>query len=185
MCKINLSILIATMPSRKESFHKLINDLGLQTCNVLNVEILSDDSIDINIGQKRNLLLSRAKGEYIVFIDDDDEVSSDYIALILNAAKFKSDCIGINGIITTNGKNKMQWYISKSYKKWFTSKGIYYRTPNHISPVKRELAMLAGFPDISHAEDFTYSMRLLPYLKTETIIKQPIYHYKFISNKTA
>lgn len=180
---IKLSILIATMPSRKESFYRLLDSLNYQLCNTFGVEILSDDSMHINVGQKRNSLLLRAKGEYIVFIDDDDEISGDYINLILNAAKFNPDCIGINGFITTNGKNKMQWYISKSYKRWFTHKGIYYRTPNHISPVKRLLALEAMFPEIAHAEDYEYSMRLLPLLKSEYIISEPLYFYKYISNK--
>lgn len=171
------------MPARKESFYKLLDSLNYQLCTTQGVEILSDDSMSYNIGIKRNALLKRAKGEYVVFIDDDDEVSPDYINLILIAIKFNPDCIGINGSITTNGLNSMKWYISMFYKRWFTNKGIYYRTPNHISPVKRELALQAMFPEISHAEDYEYSMRLLPLLKTEYIISEPIYTYKYISNK--
>lgn len=181
--EIKLSILIATMPSRKESFYKLLDTINYQLCTIMDVEIISDDSMHINIGQKRNSLLLRAKGEYIVFIDDDDDISGDYISLILNATKFNPDCIGINGFITTNGLNSMKWYISIFYKRWFTMKGTYYRTPNHISPVKRELALQAMFPEISHAEDYEYSMRLLPLLKTEYIISEPIYTYKYVTNK--
>ena len=68
--------------------------------------------------------------------------------------------------------------------EWHQSGGIYYRTPNHISPVKRELALQAGFPEIAFGEDHEYSKRLLPLLKTETIIKENLYHYDFYEQKS-
>jgi hypothetical protein len=60
---------------------------------------------------------------------------------------------------------------------------VYFRTPNHISPVRRELALQAGFPDVTYAEDREYSKRLLPLCKNEAKIKGSIYHYKYISKK--
>jgi len=104
--------------------------------------------------------------------------------LILEAIQSNSDCIGISGIITTNGRDQRQWHISKEYGHWHTAPdGTYLRTPNHISPVKRELALQAGFPEIPFGEDAEYSRRLLPLLKTETIIKENIYHYKYVKHK--
>lgn len=181
--EIVLSVLIATMPTRKESFYNLLEQLNIQCQFGKPVEILSDSSTNHNIGVKRNSLLLRSRGKYILYVDDDDSISNDYIEKILEACKSGADCIGISGVITTNGKDQMQWHISKEFKRWFTKRGVYYRTPNHISPVKRELALQAGFPEISHGEDYEYSMRLLPLLKTETVIKGNLYHYKFLSNK--
>lgn len=179
-----ISILIATMPSRDRELRRLLNNLRDQCEDVEEVEIIINSRMNINIGEKRNLLLSEAKGKYIVFIDDDDHVSEDYVSLILAACKSESDCIGISGTITTNGKNASQWHISKQYGRWFQSGTIYYRTPNHISPVKRELALQAGFPEIAFGEDAEYSKRLLPLLKTETIIKGNLYHYDYYTQKS-
>ena len=180
---IKLSILIATMPSRHAIFWELFHSLEEQhTGN--NMEIITDSSMNYNIGIKRNKLLEQARGEYIVFVDDDDQVAFNYVGLIMDAIKSDPDCIGISGIITTNGRDQRQWHISKEYGKWFTGPdGTYYRTPNHISPVKRELALQSGFPEIAFGEDAEYSRRLLPLLKTEVKIEQNIYHYKFNSNK--
>lgn len=182
-----LSVLIATIPEREYLLHPLVSFLVKQLNDPINnsdkVEIIIDPETMYNIGTKRNRLLARASGEYIVFADDDDEVYHNYISLILEACKSDSDCIGINGIITTNGQDEKKWFISKEYQSWYSNAGIYYRTPNHISPVKRELALKAGFPEISYAEDAEYSRRLLPFLKTETIISEPIYHYKYVENK--
>lgn len=183
---VKLSILIATMPSRRRTFNLVVNDLIHQNAYrdiPQNVEFLFDDSLSYNIGTKRNKLLSRASGEYIVMVDDDDAVSHYYIDKILNAIESKPDCIGISGEITTNGRDCRQWHISKEYGSWYEKAGIYYRTPNHISPVRRELALQAGFPEIPFGEDHIYSMRLLPLLKTEIIIPGNLYYYKYVSNK--
>lgn len=172
------------MPSRRDSYLRLWETLVSNGLSFPTVEVITDDSMDYNIGTKRNKLLEMAKGEFIVYVDDDDLISNNYVSLVLEACKSKPDCIGINGIITTDGKDERQWFISKEYGHWHTgANGVYYRTPNHISPVKRELALQAGFPEISFGEDAEYSNRLLPLLKSEVIIAQPIYKYLYKSNK--
>lgn len=176
---VKLSILIATMPIRAQKLANLRQVLDRELTP--EVEVITDISMNYNIGTKRNKLLALASGKYVVFIDDDDLISSDYIEKILEACESDCDCIGISGVVTTNGKNEMQWYISKDYMGWFERKNVYYRTPNHISPVKRELALAAGFPEIAFAEDFEYSMRLLPMLKTEIKIPGILYYYRYES----
>jgi hypothetical protein len=60
---------------------------------------------------------------------------------------------------------------------------VFLRRTNHISPVKRELALLAMFPNISNGEDKEYSRRLNPHLRTEEKITQPVYHYKYSTSQ--
>lgn len=179
--KILLSVLIASTLDRQEMTYELLRGLEAQLTD--QVEILLDYHETDCIGLKRNNLLSRAKGEYVVFIDSDDHVPHNYIELVLRACVQGSDCIGINGTITTNGQNEQKWFISKQYGRWYLRGNQYFRTPNHISPVKRELALQAGFPEVKFAEDYEFSMRLLPLLKTEVIIKEPLYHYDYRTKK--
>lgn len=143
------------------------------------VEVIVDGEMGYNIGKKRNLLLGRAKGEYIVFVDDDDVVSDNYVEKILQATETGPDCIGISGVIKINGGDERQWHISKDYGCWHENLGVYYRTPNHISPVRRELAFEVGFKERSHGEDLDYSIRLLPMLKTEVKVPGNIYLYDY------
>lgn len=178
---IKLSILIAHTPSRKEQLTNLFKILRPQLNQF--TEVLIDDGMDYNIGVKRNKLLSNALGEYIVYIDDDDTISNDYVNKILRACATSPDCIGISGVITTNGRNLRQWHISKEYGKWYEKNSVYYRTPNHISPVRRELALQAGFPEYVHGEDAEYSRRLLPLLKTEVVVKGNLYSYLYVTKK--
>lgn len=186
---INLSILICTLPERKESYDyinkKLMNqcfDLGV-FCN--EVEICSHNNNVLTTGAKRNALLEMARGKFIVFVDDDDDVSDDYVEKIFFTILKHPyiDCIGIEGIITTDGLQQKNWIISIDCKDWYEENDVYFRTPNHISPVRREIALQAGFPDVTYGEDREYSRRLLPLCKNEAKIKGPLYHYKYISQK--
>lgn len=178
-----LSILICSLHSRSHLLAELKEILQPQLTS--DVELLIEvDNKEISTGAKRNILLNRAKGKYIVFIDDDDIVSDFYIEKILNACKSDADCIAINGTMTTNGTNEIAWRLSKNYHNVTAKengKFIYLRTTNHIAPVKRKLALLAMFPDFSNGEDAEYSRRLNQYLKTETTISESLYHYRFLT----
>lgn len=165
------------MPSRHWQFAKLHHSLELQANEGL--EILTDSSMAYNIGTKRNKLLQQARGEYVVFCDDDDLVTPDYVGKIFSG--MGADCIGISGIMTVDGRDLRQWHISREYGSWHEKDGVFLRTPNHISPVRREIALKVGFPDIEHGEDYAYSMGLLPLLKTENKVEGNIYHYKYVN----
>jgi glycosyltransferase involved in cell wall biosynthesis len=172
-----LSILICSLVGREVSLKKLLNLLEPQKTD--DIEIIVDiDNKEVTTGAKRNRLLKKATGEYIAFIDDDDLVSNDYIFKILNAIESKPDCCGMEGLITFKKQNITRTFIhSIKYNSWFTKDEVYYRCPNHLSPVKRILALKAMFPDLTISEDIEYSKRLLPFLKTEVYIKNPIYFY--------
>lgn len=180
-----LSILICTMPERKLMFLRLVENLNGQIASLNSdlIEIISCDKLNMSVGLKRNNLLQKSSGKFIVYIDDDDEVTDDYVSLIYNTIKNNPDidCIGIKGYITENGGEPKDWVISMDYPDWFEENNIFYRTPNHISPVKRDIALLSGFPDTRFSEDYDYAMGILPHLKKEAKIDKQIYHYKFQS----
>jgi glycosyltransferase involved in cell wall biosynthesis len=174
---IKLSILIPSISRHTAHLDALIQMISPQITK--QVEVITDSSEGYNIGIKRNKLLQLATGEYVVFIDSDDRISPKYVELILKATENNPDCVGISGYMTTNGANMEQWHISMDYGYWRKENGVYLRTPNHISPVRRELALQAGFPEVTSGEDAEYSRRLFPLLKTENKIPGNIYHYDY------
>lgn len=184
---MTLSILICTLEERLSEYMKLVESLVDQIKDKIGVvEVLVEsDNGGVTTGAKRNKLLERAKGRYVCWVDDDDEIAPYYIEEILKAAEFDCDCIGISGYMTTNGANEIGWELSKYFQNDTTirdGKPFYIRKTNHISPVKRELALQTMFPDKSNGEDKDYSDRLNPLLKTEYKITMPdMYHYKFSS----
>lgn len=177
--QVRLSILIATTAHRAGMLVPLLNSLTYQIGSNKEVEVLVDSDELECIGRKRNNLLGVAKGDYVVFIDDDDKIPNFYVSEILGAIETNPDCVGINGTISTNGWNFKKWYISREYVGWSEVYGVYYRTPNHISPVRRSIALQVGFPEIAHGEDLAYSQGLVGLLKTEVKIEEALYYYDY------
>jgi glycosyltransferase involved in cell wall biosynthesis len=79
------TVIVLTTPSRyKTCFPKIIDSL-LEQAEGKPVEILGlFDNKKQNLGAKRNSAVAASTGKYISFIDDDDEVSKDYIDSILS-----------------------------------------------------------------------------------------------------
>ncbi len=178
---MRLSILICSLESRNHLLQELLDTLNKQI--LPDVEILTNiDNRQKSTGKKRQELLNLSQGEYVVFIDDDDSVPDYYISKLLTALESNPDCVSICGTMTTNGAKEIGWRLSKDYENiTITENGkpFYLRKTNHITAVKRNIATLVGFPDKSNAEDKYYSDGINQYLKTESIIKQPMYHYKY------
>ena len=185
---MKLSILICSLEKRQEQLAELLAELNLQitSCDATAiVEVITEvDSKQITTGAKRNNLLNKAQGKYICFIDDDDHISNDYLRLILEATESDADCIATTGIFSINGGHPVKWRLSKDFidEDKFDSQIneiVYFRRANHLTPVKRLLALQAMFPDKSNAEDKEYSSRLNPFLQSEVEIKELIYHYDY------
>ncbi len=186
---MKLSILICSINERKDFLTRLLSILNKQKNK--DVEILiNTDNKEKSIGIKRNELLLKAKGDYVCFIDDDDTVSESYVTDILSAIdNNKPDVIGFNLNYYIDGVLNGIAFHSLKYKNW--SQEInndnllmnYYRNPNHLNPVKRDISLKVMFPNLNHKEDYDYSMRLLPLLSTETYINKTIYNYLFIPKK--
>ncbi len=187
-----LSILICSLEDRKEQLAALLENLKGQiiACGAQNVvEIITNvDQRQITTGKKRNLLLEAAEGKYSVYCDDDDEVSPYYIEEIIEATKQDADCITFNGYMTTNGVLRMPFDIALNnpYREALVlGKLTYLRFPNHITPMKTEIARSVPFENISFMEDYKWAKEIHDkgLLKTEVKINKELYHYKFKTGK--
>jgi glycosyltransferase involved in cell wall biosynthesis len=171
-----LSILTVSLKEREGLLKNLARVLKMQSTN--DVEFLAYvDNREKSIGYKRNQLLDSAKGDYIVFVDDDDMISPYYTQYILEGIKTNPDCCGIEGIITMENTPPRKFIHTVKCKKWYTENDIYYRCPNHLNPVKKEIALDTKFLEISDQEDLIYSNMLKPKLSNEVYINRPIYYY--------
>lgn len=185
--KPRLSILICSLVSRAGMAAPLCAMLNAQLTD--DCELLTDvDNGEASIGQKRNRLMQRATGDYVCFIDDDDKVPDDYVSQILAALETSPDCVGFNLAYVENGIAKGTAIHSLRYQKYGQRKSthgwtIFERTPNHLNPIRRELALQVGFPDKNHGEDSDFAATIRPLLKTEVFIDQVMYHYLYRSKK--
>jgi glycosyltransferase involved in cell wall biosynthesis len=180
--KKRLSILVPTLDARANELSRLLSLLNPQLTEAVEVLTERDDG-QRSIGSKRNALLDRASGEYICFVDDDDMVSSDYVAKILQATETKPDCVGMHLLHFRDQELIGFTYHSLKYASWHQSVDQsmgyvrFYRCPNHLNPVRKKHVMKCRFPDSSLAEDRVYSLRLREHLRTEEYIPEPIYYY--------
>jgi hypothetical protein len=71
------------------------------------------------------------------------------------------------------------------YKQWVDDRDGYRfcRSTYHKTPVRRELALQAGFPDLRYGEDKIYSERIIGLVKSEVFIKSTLYFYRFSSRE--
>lgn len=182
-----LSIMICSLHARSEMLLALLAVLEPQITDA--VELLIDlDRGEATIGAKRNRLLERAAGDYVCFVDDDDQVTEDYVALILQALDHKPDCVGFVLMYYEDGRLKGRAVHSLRYQRYadrrLPGKGMYYeRTPNHLNPIRREIALQVRFPESNRGEDTSFAQRIRPLLKSESFIDCPLYRYYYRRKK--
>lgn len=179
---MTLSILIPTLASRSALFNRLLAIFRDQIGDRTDIQILhACDRGEVSVGRKRQSLLEAARGEYIVFFDDDDMPAPNYIAAIMKALESKPDCVGFKGWLKYNRKS-YEWYISNSLPyvdAVINNKRAYLRHTNHLAPVRREIALQVGFQDLKREEDHRYAVGLREsgLLKTEVFINDHLYNY--------
>jgi glycosyltransferase involved in cell wall biosynthesis len=166
------------MRGREVELERLMGQLNPQLEGQPVEVVIETDNVAMSVGEKRNVLLRRAMGEYIAFVDDDDEVPDYYVSRILAAvAKSRPDVIGFSGLLRLSD-GTAEFRHSLRYGGWYTgADGIFYRTPNHLNPVRREWATSVMFVDSRFGEDADYATRIRPYLETEVYVGGPMYYY--------
>jgi glycosyltransferase involved in cell wall biosynthesis len=178
---VKLEILIPTMPSRAAMLAGLLEVLRPQIKR--GVRITTDDGAG-SIGIKRQRMIDASKAEYVAFVDDDDMVAPDYVARILPCLKSKPDVVGITMHVTMDGE---PWKPSPIFRHSLRFRENHHwqghgRTPHHLCPLRRDMALKSRFPDMMWGEDYNYALGLLPHLQTEQWSgEEPIYFYNYVS----
>jgi len=183
---MNLSVLIPTLENRRDKFHyiseRLASQVRAESAENM-VEVLSErDNGEQSLGEKRNALIRRARGRFVVFVDDDDDVNDDYISKICEAIRRHKDidCIGIKGIITFRGRHPREFFHSVNYQDYFSCRHSYFRPPNHLNPILRAIVLRFPFRAVSYSEDVEWALRVqrTGVLRREEFIDTPLYFYK-------
>ena len=99
-----LSILILTVVGRESMLNELLNVINSQKKDDIEI-LIENDNGKMKLGRKRNNLIDRAIGDYIVFVDDDDMVPDYYVSEILKGIESQPDCCSLEGVVTFDGIN--------------------------------------------------------------------------------
>lgn len=181
---MKLTICIPTIEERKELFESLYTKVmtQVQAGGYEDIEVIvAKDNKEISIGLKRNQLLMIASGEYVVMIDDDDDIAPDYVSSIMTALESGPDCVGFR--IECSGTDGKTADASNRYSDWAdnTNGFDYVRTPYQKTPIRTEIALAIGYKDVRFGEDCDFSKRLKKsgLIRTESYIDKVLYYYRF------
>lgn len=183
---VKLSILMPALACRESLRLRLMEVLQPQIDQFRDqVELLVDlDDGSHCIGRKRNELLARACGQYVCHIDDDDLVAPNYVQSVLDAIDRQPDCVGFK--VQRFSDDRDIGYSVNSLAAGFYHKeklpdgrALYWRTPNHLNPIRRDLALRCKFPEMNFGEDTAFAKQLRPHLRTEWFIDEYLYLYYY------
>lgn len=180
-----LSILIPTLEERRAVWARLRSTLHAQidAAGLANeVELLElCDNRAQTLGAKRNALLRQARGEFTVFVDDDDAVAPNYVHAITRALREhpQVDCVGLMGRVYFRGAHPHRFIYSARYDHYFSRGGVYYRPPYILNPMRRALALQFAFAEVNFNEDVDWAMRLARagILRHEVLLAEELYYY--------
>lgn len=183
---IRLSILVPSIPSRFEKFQRIYEKLLTQTTGRDNVEVLGFfDNKKRSIGLKRDALVQMSKGDYVAFVDDDDNISPDYIIRILQSTLTNPDVITFKQNSIINGEQCIvDFDLTHTENEPFTPGATIKRRPFHVCAFKGEIARNYHFPDSMYGEDWAWCEQVLKDVKTQVKIDAIIHVYVFDSQVT-
>lgn len=190
MRKTQLSILIPSIPERKEKLHALMDEVYRQYDLFIphipylgDVEILFDDSkrfLDggLSIGKKRESLVQRADGKYLCFLDDDENIAPNYLETLMRL------CFERKDVCTFRNLSRLDAYwcivdmsLQHTVNEEATPERMVKRRPWHICPVLSKYAKEHPFPDTNYGEDWHWMERVLSHCKTEAKTDAVIHVY--------
>jgi hypothetical protein len=178
-------VLIPTMPGREFMLSQLMSVLEPQFARWPQATFTADWG-EGSIGAKRQRMIETSKAEYVAFVDDDDTVSPDYLDRIMPCLQSHPDCVGISMHVTMDGRD---WHPSPIFRHSLRFRENFQwhgqdRTPHHLCPLKREIAVRSRFPDLMWGEDYSFALGLLTNLQTEEWSgDEPLYFYNYVSKK--
>lgn len=177
---ILLSILIASLPERVESLGRLYDQLVPQTLGEPVEILVHTDNRVTALGNKRQHLNESAKGKYVVHVDDDDSISSDYVSALLERIRMdRFDVINfICMVYLDDDKNPKPCYYSKDFT-YLNLPAYMLRKPNSRCCFRREVALRRSYSDIPFCEDDDWGEGIHKEIRTESIIDRVLYHYKW------
>jgi hypothetical protein len=155
------SILIPTLVERMPTFDRLmesIKEKHNRICPDLKIEYcIARDNREMSIGKKRQGLLQGAKGKYLSFVDDDDDLTDAYFEDALACIQGEFQVCRLRGRMA-------QYTFTHSIENTLNSpmaRGeVFLRPPNHLNIMYSDVAKLIPFGDAVRGEDLDWTISL-------------------------
>jgi hypothetical protein len=180
-----MTIAILTVPDRIDKYAALIHDLNKQIREGGLKDIVQlvtiGDTMEMSVGDKREVWKYLVKGMYLFWLDDDDKYRAGALKLLAKACTLGRDAVTFCGdYIEADTNQRYDFIIRKGYKNeddW--NNRILKRAPNHISGIRTELARQCVFPSMNVSEDSEYAKQINKLIQSEVHINEKIYDYHY------
>jgi len=173
------NILIPTIGQRNDRFLTLLKDLLLQTepmDGAVHVTALWNNG-ERPLSTVRQSLVDDAVGDYISFVDDDDQLPSYYVSKVFPLLD-GVDQIGWRMQCIQDGISLKPTFHSVCYPQWSEDDHGYYRDVSHLNPIRIELAREADFRRGEPPEDVSWANQMNGKVRTEHYIDDIMYVYR-------
>ena len=190
---MKLSILIPSLPIRTGNFlYRILEELDYQIGELergdIELLVFTDNKMQ-SIGKKRNDLIGLSTGDFIVFVDDDDRVSPDYVSSIIKTIDENkdADCIVFDSLCTISNSlddNVKSYSFPCKYGIEFEVKGHtettpWYGKPAHTMVWNRKIMEKHAFPDLIRKEDIVWVESAWRDIKNQVRIDKILYFYDY------
>ena len=180
-----LSILTPTIPGRETQVQALQAKIESQDADELVEHLVLSDNRRRSIGAKRQALIDVARGQYVAFVDDDDDISDDYVASILEAAKSGAGVITFHQRAIYNGLETEVRFGIRHKDGPFQPGGVTTRAPWHVCAWKRETVYGCLFGESNYGEDLVWCKQARLRVKTGLHIPRVLHYYRHDAATTA
>lgn len=180
------SILIPTLIGREKSLMKLLDSISEKVKKYAphmryEVRLLVDNK-ESSVGKKRQKLLQEAEGKYMSFIDDDDDITDEYIQDLWQCMEGNHDVMRLYG--TMSGYT---FFHSLDIKLTdvmvaHSNPPVFQGPPNHLNPALTDLVKHISFRDITRGEDLDWTIRLAQFGILRDEYKSDSSHRHYIYN---
>lgn len=198
--EILLTIAIPSIPSRmRMNLEPMFSRLMTQIGDRKDVEVVSImDNKSMSIGKKRHLLHHIAQGKYCAIIDDDDDVTNDFVNEVCSAITlhdgvdvihYNQEAIidGVSFLISTDTNAPMNPFDQlPRYPK--DAQGNYIpckRPPWHWCAWRTEYAKKYPFGDSFSGEDTLFATEATKNINSHHKIEKVLHIYKWSSKSTS
>jgi hypothetical protein len=157
----DISFLIPTIVGREKSLVRLTNSIHEKMARLaphLRYTIdLAFDNREMSVGMKRQKLIQESKSKYSAFIDDDDEITDEYIEDMRETIAGSYPVMRLRGRIDP-------YTFTHSLENTLTvpmARGeVFMRPPNHLNPIMTDVAKLIHYKDALRGEDLDWTIRM-------------------------
>ena len=192
---ILLSILTASIPERADQLEMLTEKIAEQIGDLPVEHLVFLDNRKRTIGAKRDALLRIARGTFIAWVDDDDTVSPDYVASLVDAIKTaitppfsqtaSVDVITFAQFARINEAQAKIVFGLRQENQPFIPDTEVLRAAWHVCAWRRSVAILSHFPESNYGEDWAFAEPLNRIAGASIHIDKVLHYYRFNSATTA